>query len=72
LHVERVGPDLWCLSGVSAELGTPLPTVVGTYSVVSQIATMVMTRVARLGAARLPLFSAAARPPKPWNVGLSS
>ena len=43
LHVERIGPDLWCLSGVSGEPGTPLPTVVGTYSVVSQIATMLMT-----------------------------
>jgi hypothetical protein len=72
LHVERVGPDLWCLSGISAELGIPLPTVVGNYAAVSQIATMLMTRVARLGAAPLPLFSAAERPPKPWNVGLSS
>lgn len=72
LHVERIGPDLWCLSGISAELRTPLPTVVGTYSAVTQIATMLMTRIARLGAAPLPLFSAAEHPSKPWIVGLSS
>jgi hypothetical protein len=72
LHVERIGPDLWCLAGYSSELGTPLPTVVGTYSVVSEIATMLMTRIARLGAAQLPLFSAAERPPRPWIVDLGS
>ena len=72
LHVERIGPDLWCLSGLSAQLGVPLPRVVGTYSVVSQIATMLMIRSARLGMASSPLFSSADRLPTPWVVGLSS
>ncbi len=72
LHVERIGPDLWCLSGLSAELGLPLPRVVGTYTVVSQIATMLMIRGARLGMVTLPLFSSAERLPKPWVEGLSS
>jgi hypothetical protein len=72
LHVERIGPNLWCLSGLSAELGMPLPAVLGTYSVVSQIATMLMIRGARLGMVALPLFSSAERLPKPWIVGMSS
>jgi hypothetical protein len=72
LNVERIGPDLWCLTGLSVELGLPFPTVVGTYSVVSQIATMLMTRMARVGESQSPLFSAAERLPPPWDIGATS
>jgi hypothetical protein len=72
LHVEQIGPNLWCLSGLSSDLGIPLPTVVGTYSVVGEIAAMLMTRIARLRTTPLPLFSAAERPSRPWIVDASS
>ncbi len=64
LYMERIGPDLWRLLGIHARSQGPLPTVVGNYSVVAQIATMLATREANPSSTLTPLFDAKAEGPE--------